>query len=84
MYDAMKPHCLPCPYKPPLEREKLPKELFVDDGKRYMATWSDHGKAIREVSKEEFERELESMLRPDPMVQYRRPAWETDLSKWWR
>jgi len=21
-FDPMKPHCLPCPYKPPLEREK--------------------------------------------------------------
>ncbi len=22
-FDPMKPHCLPCPYKPPLEREKV-------------------------------------------------------------
>jgi len=27
-FDPMKPHCLDCPYKPPLEREKVARQLF--------------------------------------------------------
>lgn len=71
-----KPHLLPCPYKPPLEREKLDRELYVDTGKRYMATWNGKENVCREVSKEEFDAVMLDMLKPDPLAYLRRPAWD--------
>ena len=65
MYDAMKPHCLPCPYKPPLEREKVARQLFVEEGKegrRYMVNWLGDQRGIREVSKKEFDEALAEMM----------------------
>jgi len=80
MYDPMKPHCLDCPYKPPLEREKVARQLFVEEGKegrRYMVNWLGSERIVREMSKEEFEDLMRDMLRPDPPPPYRRfNEWE--------
>ena len=37
MYDPMKPHCLDCPYKPPLEREKVVKVAEPSDWEEFWA-----------------------------------------------
>ena len=64
-FDPMKPHCLACPYKPPLEREKVARQLFVEEGKegrRYMVNWLGDQRGIREVSKKEFDEALAEMM----------------------
>lgn len=64
-FDPMKPHCLACPYKPPLEREKVERQLFVQEdkqGKHYLVSWLGDKRGIREVSKEEFDEALAEMM----------------------
>lgn len=64
-FDPMKPHCLACPYKPPLEREKVERQLFVQEdiqGKHYLVSWLGDKRGVREVSKKEFDEALADMM----------------------
>ena len=63
MHDPDKPHCLPCPYKVPLERDKVERE-YVDDGTRTVVDWlAPGGGCLRTVSKDEYERMLTDCFR---------------------